>query len=76
MNKYIPLFQLITVMMGSNDFCVDICYVDTKTSPERHRKNLIKALEKLKRALPRTLVQIVISPSKLALGKVSVSKLP
>ncbi|XP_054259346.1 phospholipase B1, membrane-associated-like [Macrosteles quadrilineatus] len=60
-------WKLITLMMGSNDFCLDICYIDTKIAPERHRKNLIKTLDLLKEALPRTLVQIVISPN---LGKI------
>uniref|UniRef100_A0A1B6GTS3 Phospholipase B1, membrane-associated n=1 Tax=Cuerna arida TaxID=1464854 RepID=A0A1B6GTS3_9HEMI len=62
-------WKLITLMMGSNDFCVDICYVDTKTTPERHRRNLIKTLDILKKALPRTLVQIVISPNLNAILK-------
>lgn len=51
-------------MIGPNDFCLDICY---KNKPEdileEHRKHLHIVLRTLKQ-MPRTLVQIVISPSK------------
>ncbi|XP_075215345.1 phospholipase B1, membrane-associated-like [Lycorma delicatula] len=56
-------WKLITVMMGSNDFCFDMCYGDFKSAPERHRKDLRKLLNYLRDNLPRTLVNLVISPN-------------
>lgn len=66
--KFNFLFQLVTLMIGANDFCVDICYLPPnkiKQSPETHRRDLMKALDYLQENLPRTLVNLVIAPSKL-----------
>jgi hypothetical protein len=49
------------MMMGSNDFCFDICYVKNQDSlVETARANLIRALRILRVNLPRTLVNLVI----------------
>lgn len=56
-------WKLLTILMGSNDFCLDLCYVDAQAAPERHRRNLIAALDLIRRNLPRTIVQIVVSPN-------------
>lgn len=53
-------------MIGSLDFCFDNCWpgVDPKTTPEAHRKHLIETFNYLKKMLPRTLIQLVITPSE------------
>lgn len=54
-------------MIGANDFCVDICYLPQeriKKSAETHRRELMRALDYLQDNLPRTLVNLVIAPSK------------
>lgn len=56
-------WKLITLMIGGNDFCLDICYTDVSTSSERHRKELMSTLLYLKENLPRTLVNLVIAPN-------------
>lgn len=56
-------WKLITIMTGSNDFCLDVC---KKTSYsvsniiEMAQKNLITALRNLRGSLPRTLINLVI----------------
>lgn len=57
-------WKLVTVMMGSNDFCFDMCYqTDFKSAPERHRKDLYKLLDYLRDNLPRTIVNLVPAPN-------------
>ncbi|KAL1117839.1 hypothetical protein AAG570_004154, partial [Ranatra chinensis] len=56
-------WKIITILIGSNDFCVDICYRDTSKTPERHRNSLLRTLDILIENLPRTLVNLVITPN-------------
>ncbi|XP_075216312.1 phospholipase B1, membrane-associated-like isoform X2 [Lycorma delicatula] len=57
-------WKLITLEIGSNDFCSDVCYrKDMYRAPELHRKDLIATIEYLKENLPRTLLQIVVTPN-------------
>ncbi|KAI5724804.1 hypothetical protein M8J77_007346 [Diaphorina citri] len=56
-------WKLITIMMGSNDFCSDLCYSEVDKALERHREDLVTALSILQRELPRTLVNLVIQPN-------------
>lgn len=51
-------------MMGSNTFCLDLCYDDSTQFVERHRNEVVQALLYLKENLPRTIVNLVLSPSK------------
>ncbi|KAI5722685.1 hypothetical protein M8J76_012064 [Diaphorina citri] len=51
-------WKLITIMMGSNDFCSDLCYSEVDKALERHREDLVTALSILQRELPRTLVNL------------------
>ncbi|XP_046981199.1 phospholipase B1, membrane-associated-like [Schistocerca americana] len=56
-------WKLVTVMVGDNDFCLDVCYGDTaKKAAENHRKDLIDTLDYLRQNLPRTLVSVVVTP--------------
>ncbi|XP_065222849.1 phospholipase B1, membrane-associated-like [Planococcus citri] len=61
-------WKLITVLMGSNNFCIDICYLpNALTSIEEHKGHLIKSLEFLRDNMPRTIVSLVQSPNLKAL---------
>lgn len=56
--------QLITIMIGPNDFCYNICYLNnTSVTLSSHERDLVKTLRTLRDALPRTLVNLVIPPS-------------
>lgn len=61
-------------MIGANDFCVDLCYhpqEHIKRSPEIHRRELMKVLDYLQDNLPRTLVNLVLPPSKFEFKKLN-----
>jgi hypothetical protein len=54
-------WKLITMMIGSNDFCLDICYHENQDKViEDAERNMIHVLRILKENLPRTLVSVVI----------------
>lgn len=56
-------WKLITYMIGSNDFCLDICYFDNQDKVlEKARADLILALRILRENLPRTMVNVVVPP--------------
>lgn len=51
-------------MMGSNTFCLELCYEDYTTYADQHKDDLLKSLLYIKESLPRTMVNIILSPSK------------
>jgi len=51
-------------MMTSNTFCLELCYDDYTTYAEKHRQEVLKALLYIKENLPRTMVNLILSPSK------------
>lgn len=55
-------WKLITIMIGSNDFCLDICYYYENQNKliEEAERNMIHVLRILRENLPRTLVNLVI----------------
>lgn len=54
-------WKLITLMIGSNDYCLDICYYeDQKKVVEDAEKNMIHVLRILRENLPRLLINVVI----------------
>lgn len=57
-------WKLITLLIGPNDFCSDMCY---QQNPELivdyHENDLLKALRTIRENLPRTMVNVVITPS-------------
>ncbi|XP_078046345.1 phospholipase B1, membrane-associated-like [Augochlora pura] len=59
MNKH---WKLITLMVGSNDFCVQICDTSSRSFLEEHKKDLVKTLRILKANLPRTYVALILPP--------------
>lgn len=58
-------WKLITLMIGSNDFCLDICYYENQEKViEDAEKNMIHVLRILRENLPRLLVNVVIPVGK------------
>lgn len=54
-------WKLLTMMIGSNDFCLDICYYDNQDKLiEDAERNMIHVLRILRENLPRTLINVVI----------------
>lgn len=62
-------WKLITLLIGGNDFCSNMCYLNP---PEKalkyHEQNLLAVLRIFREYLPRTLVNIVASPSKFGIA--------
>lgn len=54
------------MMMGSNTFCLESCYVDITTLAEKHRSELMNSLLYIKQHLPRTIVNLIMNPSKFS----------
>ena len=52
---------MLTVMIGTNDICSDYCH-DKTQGPEMHKKNLIKLLDYLYKKMPKTFVNLVVTP--------------
>lgn len=58
-------WKVITLMIGSNDFCLDICYYDNQDKLlDDARRNMIHVLRIIRENLPRTLVNVVIPVGK------------
>ncbi|XP_076290524.1 phospholipase B1, membrane-associated-like [Lasioglossum baleicum] len=56
-------WKMITIMIGSNDFCVNICDVPSPWSIlDDHKKDLVKTLRILRDNLPRTIVALILPP--------------
>ncbi|KAK1118668.1 hypothetical protein K0M31_014972 [Melipona bicolor] len=56
-------WKLITLMIGANDFCGNVCTASCPWSIlEDHRKNLISSLRILRDNLPRTIVFVITPP--------------
>ncbi|KAJ6645952.1 Phospholipase B1, membrane-associated [Pseudolycoriella hygida] len=57
-------WKLITILIGPNDFCLDMCYAaNPEKSVDYHEKDLITTLRTLRNNLPRTMVNLVTPPS-------------
>ncbi|XP_050420647.1 phospholipase B1, membrane-associated-like [Adelges cooleyi] len=55
-------WKLITIMMGSNTFCLQLCYEDNTKLIKIHKDKLYNSIAHIKSNLPRTMVNIVMSP--------------
>ncbi|XP_006608907.1 phospholipase B1, membrane-associated-like [Apis dorsata] len=57
-------WKFISLMIGANDFCINICAVSSPWSIlEKHRIDLINTFRILRDNLPRTLVSLIIMPN-------------
>lgn len=58
------------MLIGPNDFCLDICY---RRHPEEiignHERDLLAVLRTIRDALPRTMFNIVLPPSEFDLWR-------
>ncbi|XP_021926394.1 phospholipase B1, membrane-associated-like isoform X2 [Zootermopsis nevadensis] len=56
-------WKMVTMMIGSNDFCSEMCYLkDISVTSELHKKELTTALDYLRDNMPRTIVNLVAPP--------------
>lgn len=56
-------FQFISIMIGSNDFCSDMCWVPSPWSIlEKHKEMMLQVLRTLRDNLPRTFVALIPPP--------------
>jgi len=63
-------WKLVTMMIGANDICSDICYVSPpEKAVDLHEKHLLQVLRTLRDNLPRTMVNIVPPPNVYILTK-------
>ncbi|XP_055676504.1 phospholipase B1, membrane-associated-like [Lutzomyia longipalpis] len=63
-------WKMVFYLFGANDFCMDMCYVeDPMKIVEKHEKELIETLRILRDNLPRTMVNVIASPSMKVLIK-------
>lgn len=54
-------WKLVTIMIGSNDFCLDVCYSnDQDKLVERAGRDMIQVLRIIRENLPRTIVNLVL----------------
>jgi hypothetical protein len=57
-------FQLVTFLIGANDFCLDMCYHE---HPEEviklHENDVLTVFRTLRDELPRTMLNVVLPPS-------------
>nr|CAD7201851.1 unnamed protein product [Timema douglasi] len=60
--------KVVTIHIGGNDFCLDMCYQDEDQVPENHRNNLQRSLDYLQDNLPRTLVNLVTTTNRTHLS--------
>lgn len=51
-------------MISSNTFCLELCYEDYTKYAEKHRVEIMEALLYIKENLPRTIVNLILSPSE------------
>ena len=55
--------QMVTIMIGANDFCSHLCYLKNFSfAPQLHKDSLTKALDYLRDNMPRTIVNLVPPP--------------
>ncbi|XP_012219356.1 phospholipase B1, membrane-associated [Linepithema humile] len=63
-------WKFISLMIGSNDFCTELCWVPSPWSVlEKHKADLLQVLRTLRDNLPRTFVALIPPPHLKALLK-------
>ncbi|XP_055628956.1 phospholipase B1, membrane-associated isoform X2 [Toxorhynchites rutilus septentrionalis] len=69
-------WKLITLLIGGNDFCSNICYLNPpEKSLAYHENNILAALRTFRDYLPRTIVNLVASPNVDILTKLKAKPL-
>ncbi|XP_005177659.3 phospholipase B1, membrane-associated [Musca domestica] len=63
-------WKLITMLIGNNDFCSDVCYLaDPMKSIDYHEQNMLKTYRYLRDNVPRLMLNVVPAPNLLLLTK-------
>ena len=58
-------WKLITLLIGPNDFCINLCYEKIPESVvDAHEKDLLATFRNIRDNMPRTIINVVIPPSK------------
>lgn len=58
-------WKLITLLIGPNDFCLDICYRDRPESVvDSHERDLLATFRNIRDNMPRTMINVLIPPCK------------
>lgn len=56
---------MVSLLIGPNDFCLDMCYyTDMDVVVRNHERDLTATLRILRDNLPKTFVQVILSPCK------------
>jgi|GEM_PF-4181076 len=70
---FFVIFQLVTIFIGSVDFCDDVCFWKTpRNAPQHFKKHLESALDFLMENSPRTIVNFIITARKQCTYRLSV----
>ncbi|XP_034472872.1 phospholipase B1, membrane-associated-like [Drosophila innubila] len=57
-------WKLLTVFVGNNDLCSDICYWnDPQSAVDQHARDLRKAFRLLRDNVPRLLINLIVAPN-------------
>lgn len=57
--------KLITLLIGPNDFCLDICYHQhPEDIVKNHERDLLTTFRTLRDNLSRTMINVVLPPSE------------
>ncbi|XP_014095915.2 phospholipase B1, membrane-associated [Bactrocera oleae] len=57
-------WKLITLLIGNNDFCSDVCYLPRpEDAIKRHEENMVKTYRYLRDNVPRLMINVVPSPN-------------
>lgn len=58
-------WKLVTLMIGPNDFCLDICYHDRPESiVDLHERDLLATFRNIRDNMPRTMINVLVPPCK------------
>lgn len=58
-------WKVITIMIGSNDFCLEVCYFENQAKlVDQARLDMIHVLRIIRENLPRTIVNVVVPVGK------------
>ncbi|XP_011882065.1 PREDICTED: phospholipase B1, membrane-associated-like isoform X2 [Vollenhovia emeryi] len=60
-------WKFISLMIGSNDFCNELCWDSSRSVLESHKADLLQTLRTLRDNLPRTFVALILPPHLKAL---------
>ncbi|XP_004522179.1 phospholipase B1, membrane-associated [Ceratitis capitata] len=56
-------WKLITMLIGNNDFCSDVCYLPRpEDAIKKHEENMVKTYRYLRDNVPRLMINVVPSP--------------